>query len=477
MRAAVLVLGDVGRSPRMQYHALSLAQHCSKVYLIGHVGERCVPQVEVQQNIIPILMSADLFPRPKSRFLYVLCLPLKAVVQMVQLLWTLLVVLPRPDLLLVQTPPAIPTLAAAWALRLLRGCTVVVDWHNLGYSVLQQSLGTRHALVVVSRMYEQIFGRALDGHLCVTRAMADFLHQEWAVKARVLYDRPPSFFRRLDVEQRHALFRRLQPLFVRPSGEPIWKAVDGVAAEWVDGATPFTCLDHQGRAVERARRPMLLVSSTSWSADEDFALLLDSLAAADARLAGSLPEGHGLAIVAIITGKGPQKAMYEARMATMALHHVAVATMWLAPGDYPQLLGSADLGVCLHTSTSGLDLPMKVLDMFGCNLPVCAVGFQCISELVKHQVNGFVFHSREELTSQLLELLSPSTEARATLTCLRQGVSNVETIQPRWAENWSEIALPLFADQTAERLDHGRCVRYAASMLPFGVLLARWALS
>jgi hypothetical protein len=35
----VVVLGDIGRSPRMQYHALSLAKHGARVYLIGYKGE------------------------------------------------------------------------------------------------------------------------------------------------------------------------------------------------------------------------------------------------------------------------------------------------------------------------------------------------------------------------------------------------------------------------------------------------------
>ena len=49
MRVAVLVLGDVGRSPRMQYHALSLAAHDDvQVVLVGYTGERCVPELEVR---------------------------------------------------------------------------------------------------------------------------------------------------------------------------------------------------------------------------------------------------------------------------------------------------------------------------------------------------------------------------------------------------------------------------------------------
>ena len=37
--ACVLVLGDLGRSPRMQYHALSLSRHGYNVTLIGFLGK------------------------------------------------------------------------------------------------------------------------------------------------------------------------------------------------------------------------------------------------------------------------------------------------------------------------------------------------------------------------------------------------------------------------------------------------------
>ena len=52
--------------------------------------------------------------------------------------------------------------------------------------------------------------------------------------------------------------------------------------------------------------------------------------------------------------------MYLERMRGMDLKNVAFRTLWLDPADYPLLLGSCDAGVSLHTSSSGLDLPMKV---------------------------------------------------------------------------------------------------------------------
>lgn len=80
-------------------------------------------------------------------------------------------------------------------------------------------------------------------------------------------------------------------------------------------------------------------------------------------------------LICVITGKGPMKEHYKALIQSRNWQHVAVITPWLQAADYPTMVASADLGVSLHTSSSGLDLPMKVVDMFGAGLPVCAVDF------------------------------------------------------------------------------------------------------
>jgi beta-1,4-mannosyltransferase len=112
--------------------------------------------------------------------------------------------------------------------------------------------------------------------------------------------------------------------------------------------------------------------------------------------------------------------------------------MWLTPSDYPLLLGCADLGVSLHTSTSGLDLPMKVVDFFGSGLPVCAVSFQCIGELVIQDKNGVLFGDAAELSAELESLLH-GFPSNPKLAALRQGAQ--ATL--RWNENWEQAALPV----------------------------------
>ena len=49
---------------------------------------------------------------------------------------------------------------------------LVIDWHNLGFTMLSLRLGDSHPAVWAARAYEAFFARRAHGHLCVTRAMA-----------------------------------------------------------------------------------------------------------------------------------------------------------------------------------------------------------------------------------------------------------------------------------------------------------------
>lgn len=268
-------------------------------------------------------------------------------------------------------------------------------------------------VVRIAKWIEHFFGRLSDGNLCVTHAMKDWLKREWDIDASVLYDRAPQSFHRASLEEKHALFSKLP--------------IENV----------FTEKSSDGCIHELPNRPALLVSSTSWTPDEDFSILLSALKTCDARFEGNA----GLRVVCIVTGVGPLREYYETLFRQLQLRHTAIYTLWLEYADYPVLLGSADLGVCLHTSSSGLDLPMKVVDMFGAGLPVCAAGFPCIGELVKDETNGLVFANEEQLADQLWKLLKEFPKNQMELNKLRSGV--VEFQKLRWEDNWRECAKPV----------------------------------
>jgi beta-1,4-mannosyltransferase len=149
----------------------------------------------------------------------------------------------------------------------------------------------------------------------------------------------------------------------------------------------------------RDERIQLVVSSTSWTEDEDFQILLDAILQYESN-ARDQPISQYPRLLFVITGKGPLKSYYEEKISKLALNRTRIITVWLEAVDYPLLLGTADLGVSLHKSTSGMDLPMKVVDMYGSGLPVCAVSFDCLDELVHHGVNGMVFNSSSELADE-----------------------------------------------------------------------------
>ncbi|KAB8346201.1 hypothetical protein FH972_023246 [Carpinus fangiana] len=414
----VVVLGDIGRSPRMQYHAKSLVEQGVRVQLVGYQESDLLPEL-VQH---PLLQVVPLSPPP--RFLrdgplpFVVKGPLKALHQAWDLYQALAYRTPATKFMLVQNPPAVPVLAVAQMVCFQRNTRLVVDWHNYGWSILALKLGKSHPLVFISRIYESVFSRGADAHLTVTDAMARDVATRVSVRPRALHDRPAAAFRPISPAERSEALAYLEP-----SSQ---YAADLLKGSW-----------------------KLLVSSTSWTADEDFSVLLHALVeySAGKKSVSKLPN-----LLVIITGKGPQKEHYLREIAKLnqdrKLEHVVIQTAWLSMKDYAQLLASADLGVCLHQSSSGLDLPMKIVDMFGAGLPVLAWSkYESFGELVKEGQNGRGFESAEALQQLLVELLA---QDGSQLRALKEGA--VQESHRRWNDEWDAVAGVLFGVHSEKAL-------------------------
>ena len=407
----VVVLGDIGRSPRMQNHALSIASHGGKVNLIGYVDSEVHPDVQASRliNVVAVRPFPKLL-QTQNTLLFLFLAPLK----ILWLTWSLYYAIgyrtEANQWMLVQNPPSIPTLAVAPWICFFRSTKLVIDWHNFGYSILALRLGSLHPLVMLSAWYEGFFARGADAHLAVTNAMARALKQKWGIKAVVSYDRPPKHFQPLTKEQRSALLYQLPEL-----------------AEYA--------ADIENQAWR------LIVSSTSWTPDEDFSILLDALVDYSA----AVTDNKGLPkILVIITGKGPQKEHYLSRIRQLnqenKLQNVIITTAWLSTFNYASLLGSADLGISLHTSSSGVDLPMKVVDMFGTGLPVAGWNkFEAWPELVQEGKNGRGFDSADGLAKILEDLFSGDGRQ---IEQLRQGA--LKECDRGWDDEWMPVAGKLF---------------------------------
>ncbi|MBI1353816.1 MAG: glycosyltransferase [Acidobacteria bacterium] len=385
-RALVVVLGDLGRSPRMTHHAIALAEAGFSVTLAGYcetpLPERALanPRIEVRE-----LRSLPAAPRDAgvAAFLW------RTFRRVALLHWSLAGLLwtccPRGGTVLAQNPPSLPTLWLCACVARLRGARFVADWHNFGFSLLALRLGRSFAVRWAER-YEMWAGGLADGAFCVSEAMRrDLRRRGLRGPLEVVYDRPLSIAPALSEEARRALLRRILP--------------DALPADAV------------------------LVCPTSWTADENIELLLEALKLRDCDEAAPR-------LLVLLTGQGPLRPTYEARIAALPLKRAAVQTHFLSPADYRGLLRAADLGLSLHSSSSGIDLPMKIVDFFGAGTPVLALDYgPCLAELVQDGVQGRTFRDAAGLARLLDEAVRPPQVARFRESLAQNG--------PLWAEEAS----------------------------------------
>lgn len=267
---------------------------------------------------------------------------------------------------LVQNPPGFPVLLVLW-LMARRDTRRVLDWHNFGSSLLKlRQTPRRHAALFYDWCEQCLAGFAHD-HWAVSRALAEALPEKGAVVVR---DHPSHVFGQAASRRREfpgepdrlAWWRRTLPEVPPPAAD-----------RWV-------------------------VAPSSWGPDEDTDAIL--------RVAAQLnraDQWEGTAsLVVIATGRGPAQPEFGRRALKIPAGPVRVCTVWLPPTEYAVLLGYADAGLCLHRSSSGLDLPMKLADFrgAGCKALVFDYG-PVLDEVFQPDADGWKFSDDEGLAAGL----------------------------------------------------------------------------
>lgn len=388
-RVIIFVLGDLGHSPRMCYHARSFADKGYTVDLCGYLEEK--PPIDLIENENININEVEIIRNTQG--LPFIVFGVFKVVKQVFNITKLLFELRGANYLLVQNPPSIPTLLIAVLYRYLTRAKLIIDWHNLGYSILQIKLDSHHPFVSLSRIYEKFLAIFADLNLTVTDAMRKFLRKQCGVEKKriiVLYDKAAQQFEPLSADEKTTVIKEHPEL--------------------------FSNFD--------VKKDKILVSSTSFTPDEDFNILLDALKKYE--LDTSLPR-----VKVIITGKGPMKEEFLQKVQESQFKKVDILNAWLTAEEYPKILATADIGVSLHTSSSGIDLPMKVVDMFGCGVPVIALDFPSLPELVVDGVNGLAVKDADEM----FESLSKVFKDEELYQTIKNGA--IEKSSERWAPNWN----------------------------------------
>ncbi|KRZ22723.1 Chitobiosyldiphosphodolichol beta-mannosyltransferase, partial [Trichinella pseudospiralis] len=358
------------------------------------------------------------------------------------LIYCMLFQIPKIDLILVQNPPGLPALLVCMLVAKLRRCRFVIDWHNYTWSMLAYKWGNGSEIVRFALWMEFAIAAQADASFCVTNKMQASLKKRGVRNVFTFYDKPYKTFTPINLAEQHEFLMKMA------MQEAKFTYVENIKENKYAEANRFTALTNDDRYVKLPDRPCLLISSTSWTPDENFTLLLDALDIYWSSISNEDSPDAGLpSILMVITGNGPLKEQFKTEVTrrkffkeSTAKRKIEILTMWLKAEDYPKLLACADLGISLHVSTSGEDLPMKIVDMFGCHLPVLAKKFGSIGELVHDGENGHVFNNAAELADQLKMMLKGFAEDKCLIKTLKEKFKS--NLPYDWDKTWETTVWP-----------------------------------
>ena len=429
---AVLVVGDLNRSPRMLNHCLSLTdsfEEINEISLIGYNGGDIRSDISTNPKIKQYYIREGLnkLLRKLPRFLFIFVALIKIITQVFSLSWILFRI-PKFRFLILQNPPGIPAMLICWIICKIRGSKFIIDWHNYGYTILKVN-NRPQFLVNLACKYEKYLGKKSDVNFCVSQAEKRDLKKEFGIEAVCLPDRPVK-----------GLFKFLN----ENEANELYKKYPNELSSLIDSHLPEN----------KNNKPIVMISSTSWTPDEDFSLLLDSFIKTEEMILEHIEDKDQKSIVNmtkdkikkilfLITGRGPLRDKFMKKVAEAKLKYFEVKSIWLESDDYPKLLSLVDLGISLHYSSSGIDLPMKVVDMFSGCLPVASIYYDTIVELVEENKNGFLFKNDKDLCKILKNvIIEYSTTGKCEKIDKFRENLHKDLDKNDWVSQWKQRVIP-----------------------------------
>ena len=293
---AVLVVGDLNRSPRMLNHCIALAEsfpNINEISLIGYNGGDIRSDIANNTKIkqYHFFQRINKFLRKLPRIFFILVALIKIILQTISLTWILLRI-PKFKFLILQNPPGIPSMLICWITCRIRGAKFIIDWHNYGYTILKVN-NRPNFIVNLAYKYEKYIGTKSDLNFCVSRAEKRDLKKQFNIDAICLPDRPVK-----------GLFKFLNEL----EANDLYKNYPNELYSLIDTHLPKN----------QSIKPIVMISSTSWTPDEDFSMLLDAFIKTEEMIKENiedksqkniynLTEEKIRKILFLITGRGPMR--------------------------------------------------------------------------------------------------------------------------------------------------------------------------
>jgi beta-1,4-mannosyltransferase len=161
-----------------------------------------------------------------------------------------------------QNPPCVPILFVFVVHRLVQKVfccgqvqtKLIIDWHNYGYTIMQANKVNSFSCYC-AMLYEKALGKFADQNFTVSKAFKKDLNEKFGLaneSISVLYDRAvKGKFKTLNLQEKHELFER------------------------TGYGDVFTLRNEDYGGLSYVQdRPLLVVTSTSYTPDEDIGLLI-----------------------------------------------------------------------------------------------------------------------------------------------------------------------------------------------------------